>query len=199
MLGVGIIGTHTEDLTVAGFRGEAAFWYSRVGIGLEASHQWSVDGGGPRVGAVSGSLRLLVFEHMMPSLFVRREVVELGIELHGIVERAWWREIEAHREPWTYGVGLAVRLRGAAEDDLSSNLLSETRLFVRAMTSRVWMDPGSPSEEPPIVLTRDLSPGEERRGYTIIVGLGAAWGAGKRSYVEELRRRNPLDTEVWFR
>ena len=126
LLGGSIVATHGDETDVAGVGAEIVFWYSRIGVAVEASRQWTVDAvAGPQVGAVSGSLRLLAFDHIVPSLLDSREVVDLGIELHGIVERAWWDDLASHQD--SYGVGAALRVRGASDDD-RSNLLAESRL-----------------------------------------------------------------------
>lgn len=186
MIGGGIVASRGSDTEVAGIAVELVQWYGRVGLAAEASRQWSVEGvDGPRVGVVAGSLRLLVFDHVVPSLLDSREVVDLGIELQGIAERAWWEDAPSQRDPVSYGLGLAIRLRGASDDD-RSNLLAESRLFVRVTRSRdVEMN----------IAARDAMPAAARDGVSVIVGLGALFGGGKAAYVEKLRRRNALDSE----
>ena len=188
MFGGAIVASHGDETDVAGVGAELAFWYSRLGIAVEASRQWSVDPEGPKVSVASGSLRILAFDHIVPSLLDSREVVDLGIELHGIVERAWWDELSPHRD--SYGVGLAIRLRGANDDD-RSNLLAESRLFVRVMKAR-----GDDAME---LAVRGTSPSSMTRGVGVIIGLGALFGGGQPAYVQRLRRRNTLDAESVIR
>lgn len=185
MFGGSIVATHGDETDVAGVGAEVVLWYSRIGIAAEATRQWSVDAAeGPQVGAISGSLRLLAFDHVVPSLLDSREVVDLGIELHGIVERAWWDDLTKHRD--SYGAGLALRLRGASDDD-RSNLLAESRLFVRVMKLR--------SDDAMDLAARDTSPSSMSSGVAVIIGLGALFGGGQPAYVDRLRRRNALDAE----
>jgi hypothetical protein len=186
MLGGAVVASHS-DAEVAGGNAELVFWVGPIGIAAEASRQWTVDDReGPQVGAVAGSLRLLAFSHVMPSLLDHRDLVELGIELHGVVERAWWWNVApGEHEPVSYGGGFALRLRGASDDD-RSNLLAESRLFVRVMRER---------ESEMSYAARDTSPSVARDGVTVMVGLGAAFGGGRSAYVEKLRRRNALDSE----
>jgi hypothetical protein len=183
MFGGSIIATHGDETDVAGVGAEMVFWYGRLGLAAEASRQWTVDAvAGPQVGAVSGSLRVLAFDHVVPSLLDSREVVGLGIELHGIVERAWWDDVTTHRD--SYGVGLALRVRGASTDD-RSNLLAESRVFVRVMKTR---------EADMEIAARDTTP-SSASGVGVVVGLGVLFGAGDPEYVDRLRRRNALDSE----
>jgi hypothetical protein len=185
MFGGSIVATHGEETDVAGVGAEVVFWYGRIGIAAEASHQWSVDAAeGPQISAVSGSLRLLAFDHIVPSLLDTREVIDLGIELHGVVERAWFDDLATHRD--SYGLGLAIRLRGANDDD-RSNLLTESRFFVRVLESR--------RDDAMATTARDTSPSSRTSGVSVIIGLGALFGGGQPAYVEQLRRRNALDAE----
>jgi hypothetical protein len=184
MFGGSIVASHGDETDVAGVGAEMVLWYGRIGIAVEASRQWTVDAvEGPQVGSVSGSLRLLAFDHIVPSLLDSREVVDLGIELHGIVERAWWDDLSSHRD--SYGFGLAVRLRGASDDD-RSNLLAESRLFVRVLRTR---------DDTMDLAARDTSPSMVASGVGVIIGLGAMFGGGQPAYVDQLRRRNTLDAE----
>jgi len=186
MVGGSVVATHGGDETdVAGVGAEIAFWYGHIGIGAEASRQWTVgDVEGPHVGTVAGSLRLLAFDHIVPSLLDSREVVDLGIELHGIVERAWWDDLSNYRD--SYGFGIAVRLRGANDDD-RSNLLAESRFFVRVMKTR--------HDDTMDIAARNTSSSSMTNEVGVIIGLGALFGGGQPAYVEQLRRRNSLDAE----
>ena len=185
MFGGSIVASHGEDTDVAGFGAELVLWYGRLGVAAEASRQWTVDDAhGPQVGAVAASVRVLAFDQVVPSLLDSRDVVDLGIELQGIVERAWWNE-ERASDPVSYGFGVAVRLRGANDDD-RSNLLAESRLFVRVMRAH---------ESDMSIAARDTMPSVETRGVGVIVGLGALWGPGRSAYVARLRRDPTLDSE----
>ena len=186
MVGGALIGT-TGEQEVAGVSLEVAFWHGRVGLALEGSRQWGGEGNaGPRVAAVGASARLLVYRQLVPSLFEPRDV-ELGFELQGIVERAWWESVAREPEPVSYGFGVAVRLRGGSDDD-SSNLLAESRLFLRVMGSR-----DSRAE----IAARDSMGMSTERELTVVLGLGALWGGGQPSYVEKFRPR-PFDTTVYL-
>ena len=189
LFGGSIMATHGTERDVAGVGAELAFWYSRIGIGVEASEQWTVDEQGPRVGALAGSLRVLVFDHIVPSVLDSREVVDLGIELHGIVERTWWNDARVGDEPVRYGLGIALRLRGVNDDDRST-LLAESRFFVRVLKART-----ADSN----VAARETMPSMVTEGATVIIGLGALFGGGRPAYVQQLRRRNTLDAEAVVR
>lgn len=192
MIGGGVIASRGDDTEVAGIGAELVLWYGRLGVAVEGSRQWSVDDvNGPRVGSVAGSVRVLAFDHIVPSLLDSREVVELGIELQGIVEHAWWDAAPTRSDPVSYGFGVALRLRGANDDDRSTTMLAESRLFVRAMRSR--------DDEDMNIARRDTSPTTARGGMSVIVGLGAMFGGGKPAYVDKLRRRNALDSEYLVR
>jgi hypothetical protein len=184
MFGGGIVARQGSESNVAGVEAELVMWHGRIGFSAEASRQWSPNEGGPQVGTLGASLRLLAFDRIVPSLLDTREVVELGIELQGVVERAWW-DRDGVRDVVSYGYGLAVRLRGANHDD-RSNLLSESRFFVRVLHARdAQMD----------VIARDTSPAERAGVVGVIFGLGALWGGGRPAYVEGLRPANALDSE----
>ena len=185
MFGGSIIATHDSDLDVAGAGVELAWWYGRVGVGAEAARMWSADGTSPvQVGTLAASLRVLALRYDVPSLLDSRESVELGLELQGIVERAWWTDAPTERGAVSYGLGLAFRVRGATDDD-RSNLLAESRLFVRAMRASVpEMD----------VAARESMPARGS-GVVVIVGLGVLFGGGEPAYVDHLRRRMELDSE----
>jgi hypothetical protein len=190
MFGGSAIGTRTPDQPeVAGVQLEVAFWRGRIGAAIEGTQQWGFDPSNPvRVTTVGGSARLLVYRSLMPSLLEPRDV-EFGVELHGIVERAWWsQEMSDPAAPVRYGAGVTVRLRGGS-DDQSSNLLAESRFFVRVMTSRT---------ERTEVAARDMTAPVERgrdRELGVVIGLGASWGGGQRPYIDRFRPR-PLDTFV---
>jgi hypothetical protein len=183
MFGGAIIGTHGDDIDVAGGGAELAFWYGRLGLGLEGRHEWTIDDTeGPRLTTAGASLRVLAFAHVVPSLFDSKEVVELGIELHGIAEHGWTDDA---RGTTRYGLGAALRLRGATDDE-RSNLLAESRLFVRMTKAR--------NGEMDLAARGVL--GESDEGVMVVVGLGASWGGGTPAYVARLRRHNALDSEA---
>ena len=185
MFGGGVVATHASERDIAGLTCELVLWHGPIGIAAEGSRQWCVDGGQPAVASLGASVRLLAFHHVVPSLLDSREVVDLGIELQGIVERSWWDDAAPDRDPVSYGLGIAVRLRGANDDD-RTNLLAESRLFVRVLRSR--------SSEM-MVAARDTTPDATSEGVAVVIGLGALFGGGQSAYVERLRRRTALDSE----
>jgi hypothetical protein len=178
MLGGAVVGAAANNDALAGVEVEAAWSLWRLGLSAEGSMMWSADAESRRVAVLGVSARLLVFDAAVQSLFEPRDV-ELGIELHAIVERAWWST--ASSEPVTnrYGVGVAVRLRGTSDYDMSS-LLAESRVFVRLMAS-----PSSDGTS----IARMLTPPKERdTGELMIVfGVGAAWGRGDPDYLQRFR------------
>ncbi|MEO8706289.1 MAG: hypothetical protein ABI867_40035 [Kofleriaceae bacterium] len=185
MVGGSLVATHGEDdLELGGVELELAVWHGRVGLAIAASQHAGVDSSAPRATAVDGSLRLLLLRTLIPSLLDSRDTVELGFELHGIVERTWWTQVDREPDPTSYGLGLAVRLRGGS-DDFSSNLLAESRVFVRALTTR--------EAQPMDAVARSIGSGDSR-DVRIIVGLGVMFGGGKPHYVERFRRQRPLDS-----
>jgi hypothetical protein len=189
MFGGSIVAAHGDEVDVAGAGLEVVQWIGPIGLAVEGQRQWQVgDAKGPQLTSVAGSLRLLAFSHVMPSFLDAREVVELGLELHGIVEQGWWDTGErANAEPH-YGFGAALRLRGATDDD-RSNLLAESRVFVRALWTR---------DDEREIAARGTLPAT-REGVTVMIGLGALWGGGKRGYVDHLRRDPTLDADFLIR
>lgn len=179
--GGGVIGTRDAEAEIVGANLELAVWWGRFGLAVEGSRQWSIDPEDPRVTTLGASARVLLFRQLMPSLLEPRDV-ELGIELQGIVERSWWENVD--REPVAYGAGLAVRLRGGSDD--FSNLIAESRLFVRVMAAR-----RTQAE----TIARDTMADPEDRGLSVVIGLGALFGGGEPKYVERFRPR-PLDTQL---
>ncbi|HET7505046.1 MAG TPA: hypothetical protein VFK02_28705 [Kofleriaceae bacterium] len=155
---------------------ELAWWFGRIGLAGEASARRSIDDDAARTLGLAASARVLLTSWLWPSLFEPRDV-EMGVELQAIAERTWWSRDDSAD---ALGFGVAVRMRGGSDWEFSS-LLAESRLFVRVMTSRDDM-PGS------IARTADPSAAQpDRRGMTILVGLGAAFGAGTPSYLERFR------------
>jgi hypothetical protein len=178
MIGGAVVGAAANEDAFAGAQLEAAWWHWRLGFAAEGSMMWSGDDAARRVTVLGLSTRLLVFDTLVQSLLEPRDV-ELGLELQGIVERAWWTSDGPQVDPTRYGVGVALRLRGGGEYDLSS-LLAESRVFVRVMTSR-------PLETDAIA--RTVMPPRERdtAQLTVMIGLGAAWGSGDPDYLERFR------------
>jgi hypothetical protein len=177
MVGGAVIGAAANEDALAGVVVEAAWSLWRFGLSAEGSMMWSADAAARRVAVLGLSARLLVFDTRVQSLFEPRDV-ELGIELQGIVERAWWSQTPAP-DANRYGIGVAVRLRGASDYDMSS-LLAESRVFVRLMTSHTTEG---------MAIARMLTPPKDRdTGELMIVfGVGAAWGRGDPDYLERFR------------
>ncbi|HEY5923486.1 MAG TPA: hypothetical protein VIV11_17520 [Kofleriaceae bacterium] len=173
MFGGAVIATRAPETEVAGVQLELALWRGRIGVAGEGSYQSGLD---ERVAKLGASLRLLLYHEMTPSLLDPYEDVELGFELHGIVERAWWSD-DAAGSPTSYGGGLVLRLRG---DTDFTNILAESRLFVRALWSR---EPEMGS----IARTSTTPPHEE--GVVIVIGLGAVFGGGQPAYWRKFRPR----------
>jgi hypothetical protein len=161
---------------------ELAWWAGRIGLAIEAAARRDIIDEDGRSVAVAGSARLLVADWLWPSLFEPRDV-EAGVELQAIAERAWWSR-DDHAD--ALGLGLALRVRGGS-DWQPSELLAESRLFVRVMRSRGGAaDAVARAAEPTMVPA-------ERGGTTVVVGLGVAFGVGTRHYLERFRRR-PFDS-----
>jgi hypothetical protein len=189
MFGGALVGAHGDEVDVAGVGVEIVQWAGPIALAVEGQRHWQVDdSSAPQLTSVAGSLRLLAFSHVMPSFLDAREVVELGLELHGIVEQGWWSTGERANAQPQYGLGAALRLRGATDDD-RSNLLAESRVFVRAMWTR---------DDERDIAARGTLPAE-RAGVTVMIGIGALWGGGKRGYVDGLRRDPTLDADFLVR
>lgn len=159
---------------------ELAWWAGRIGLAAEAAARRGVIDDGARNLAVGGSARLLIADWMCPSLFEPRDV-EVGVELQVIGERTWWSRDDTAD---ALGLGLAFRMRGGSDWEPSA-LLAESRLFVRVMKPRdeaieTVARGGDAAIEPP------------RGGLTVMVGLGAAFGAGTSRYLVRFHRR-PFD------
>jgi hypothetical protein len=179
MFGGAIIGGRGPDPRAesVGLELEAAWWYGRLGLALEGASHWNLADDGARATVLGSSARLRVLERMVPALLEPRDV-ELGLELHGIVERTWWNDDRPQADPIAYGLGLALRLRGVADAEFSP-LLTESRFFVRVLSSH-------PTGAEP--LARSMSPaGAPARELTILFGIGAAFGAGDPRYLERFR------------
>src|SRR5262249_43128797 len=155
------------------------WWWGRIGVAAEGAQRADVADVSVRTSMLGASLRVLVADQLMPSLLEPRDV-DLGLELHGVVERAWSSRVNTGDDPAVrHGLGLAARLRGGGDDD--SALLAESRLFVRVLWS------GSHESQ---VVARTEAPVSDRvsdREVLVIVGLGAAWGVGERQYAGKFR------------
>jgi len=179
MIGASLVGGHGPDpgAEVVGVSLEAAWWIGRLGLALEGASRWDTDG--DRALGIGASARLRLLERMLPSLLEPRDV-ELGLELHGVVERTWWDGDLPGDSRTARGLGLAVRLRGMTEGGFAP-LLAESRLFVRAMSS---------PRPAPEVIARAMAPAEDRtRELTILIGIGAAFGAAEPRYLDRFRPR----------
>jgi hypothetical protein len=183
MLGGAVIGGHgpEQGSDLVGGSLEAAWWRGRLGLAPESTMLWNLGGDGARATTLGISARLRVHEQMLPSLLEPRDV-ELGLELHAIAERTWWSGDGRQDSPTGYGVGVAVRLRGGSDD--FSTVLTESRLFVRAMSSQRAAGDAA---------ARAMVPAEERASeLTILVGIGAAFGTGEPRYLDRFRL-HPLE------
>ena len=185
MFGGAVVGGRGPDphADLAGVQLEVAWWHGRVGLAAEGSMHWHLGGAGGRAATLGGSARLRVLEGMLPALLEPRDV-EYGLELHGILERAWWDGDLPDGSPVRRGLGVALRLRGGSDD--FSLLLAESRLFVRVLTAH-------PTARDAVAISRTMEPATagEPRELTIVIGLGAAFGAGEPRYLERFRLRPP--------
>ena len=192
MLGVAVVGgdatlAPAQEEPLAGVALDVAFWHGRFGLGGEASERWGLQTSGVQATVVGASARFRIYECLMPSLLDPRDV-ELGLELQAIVERAWWHGSSADVDPTAYGLGVALRLRGGGDAD-NSALLAESRLFLRVMTSR-WAGLDG-------VARATEAPAPNDRAYTVLVGIGASFGAGAPSYVRQFRLHPFQPTLLW--
>jgi hypothetical protein len=192
MLGVDVVGGDTtlapsqQDQPLAGVGLDVALWHGRFGIGGEASERWALMASGVRATVLGASARLRIYDCLTPSLLDPRDV-ELGVELQAIVERAWWSGPE-QVDPTAFGLGVAVRLRGGGDADGSLEL-AESRLFLRVMAAK-W---GSLDE---IARTTEPQP-PAGRAVTVLLGIGASFGAGSPSYVHQFRLHPFRPTMLW--
>lgn len=179
MIGGGVIaarnGVSVEDQGLVGVSVEATYWIHRIGLAVEGSRRWDVANGDPLATTFAGGLRFLLVDRLLESLIEPRDV-ELGLELHGLVERTWW---DGSQQTTAYGGGIALRLRGGG-DGPDSRLLAESRLFVRVMHSRDDVMFAARSTTPPQM---------EQVPRSIVVGLSAVWGTGERRYADRFKPR----------
>jgi hypothetical protein len=166
---------------------EAAWWWGRFGLAVEGAQRRAIsDDDDLGTTALGASARVLISSQLMPSLLDPRDV-ELGLELHGVVERAWSSRVDSGEDPeLRYGFGVAARLRGGGDD--GSALLAESRLFVRVLWAR---------DDIPSAIARGATAMPERGSEALVlVGLGAAWGVGERHYAERFRMHT-TETVEW--
>lgn len=178
MIGGALTYTDAPDRNAALVGGELdlAWWCGRIGLAVEAAAHRAIEDGDARNLTVAGSARVLIANWMWPSLLEPRDV-EMGVELQAIAERTWWSRDDVSD---ALGLGAAIRMRGGSDWEFSE-LIAESRLFVRVMRSR---------DDAPDVLARTAGPiiaPSEPHGITVIVGLGAAFGVGKPRYLERFR------------
>jgi hypothetical protein len=175
IIGGAIVGAGTHEDALGGVQADATWWAWRLGVSAEGAMLWRADATAKRAAVLGVSARLLAFDTLVESLLEPRNV-ELGVELHGIVER-WIDDDSTTR----YGVGLALRLRGGSDYDMS-NLLAESRFFVRVMTTpAIGQSPIVGRMITPPTTTRDSG------SLTIMVGVGAAFGTGDPDYLQRFR------------
>jgi hypothetical protein len=181
MIGAAVVWSPTNE-DPAGMLGislEAAWWHGPVGLALEGSGRTHLAASDqPRAATVAASLRVRVFDWMTPSLMEPRDA-EVGIEVQGIVERFWWEGIGA--EDPDYGFGLAMRVRGGADD--GSTRISESRFFLRVMEMPSMVDHGvARSTAPTPAATHELA---------VLFGIGASFGSGEKHYLDRFRWHAP--------
>jgi len=102
MFGFAVVGAETprtssDHTELAGASIDLAWWYGRFGLAAEGSALWSVETEGTRVLVAGASARVRVMDMMVHSLMEPRDV-EVGLELQGIVERAWWHGAPTDRK-----------------------------------------------------------------------------------------------------
>ena len=166
-------GQHSE---LAGLTVDLAWWHGRFGLAGEGSARWGVDGDRAALLVLGASARLQLLDRMVQSVGEPGDV-ELGVELQAIAERVWMADDLGQSEP-AYGLGLALRFRGAGE---GQNLLAESRFFLRVMSSR---------ETPADAIARTSMPmATVDRAVTVLLGVGAAWGSGAPRYMDRFRPR----------
>ncbi len=183
MIGAAVVGVRApeHDAELVGFQLEAAWWWGRFGLAAEGSMRWGTQKDVARSAALGGSARLRLFECLLPSLLDPRDIVELGIEVHSIVEHVW----QDGTDTAGYGLGLAARLRGGGDDGFSS-LLAESRLFVRVVSFRH----ASIDAVGRILMPIDRQQTQE---LTVVFGIGASFGSGESGYVQRFHAQ-PFDS-----
>jgi hypothetical protein len=199
VLGGALIGGRgpDPDAELAGLQLEVAWWRGRLGLAVEGAAHWTLGGGETPATVLGASARIRLFEQLLPALLEPRDV-ELGVELHGIVQRTWTSDADPERDPVGYGLGLAVRLRGDSDD--FPKLFTESRLFLRVISTQrtqpgLPMQPMQPSDPGPIFLTMSPSEPTTSRELTILIGIGAAFGVGEPRYLDRFRTA-PVKVEL---
>ena len=174
IIGGAVVGAGAHEDALGGVQADATWWAWRLGVSAEGAMLWRAADAAKRAAVLGASVRLLAFDTLVESLLEPRNV-ELGVELHGIVER-WIDDNSTTR----YGVGVALRLRGGSDYDMS-NLLAESRFFVRVMTT--------PAIGQSAVIGRMTTPPTARDtgSLTIMLGVGAAFGTGDPDYLQRFR------------
>jgi hypothetical protein len=178
MFGIAAVGGDSErspdrDSPVGGVALDVAWWHGRFGLAAEGSALWTAEDDHARAFVLGGSARVRLLERIVPAVMEPRDV-ELGLELHAIVDRTWWNDGMSQADPVGYGLGLALRFRGNGDSD-PTLLISESRFFLRVMSSR-WSEPE--------VLARTISPmPASERSLTLIFGIGASWGVATPHYM----------------
>lgn len=157
-----------------GFQLESAWWLGRIGFAAEGSVRGVAHGDTDYGGVIGASVRLRLLDGLTPSLLEPRDV-EVGFELQGIIERAWWQGPLAVDDGTSYGGGVALRVRGSGGP--FTTLLAESRLFVRVLSA-----PGGPPLSSVARTTTPSPVNNGGRGLTVLVGIGASWGVGDPSY-----------------
>jgi hypothetical protein len=164
---------------VGGFEIEAAWWRGWVGFAVEGSARSDFESERHALG-LGGSLRILLLQGLQRSLLEARDV-EVGLELQGIVERLWWQRTATEAEPYTYGFGFALRVRGGPDD--GSTRIAESRFFIRFLAGPVAHDQVIARTTMPVI--------EEPRDLKLLLGIGASWGNADRRYLDRFRWRSP--------
>jgi hypothetical protein len=167
---------------IGGFEVEAAWWHGRLGFAIEGSTRSDFAEERHALG-LGGSLRLLLAQGLQRSLLEARDV-EVGLELQGIVERLWWQRMTPDADPFGYGFGVALRVRGGSDD--GSTRIAESRFFVRFMTA--------PATRAHVLERSTMATVEqEPRDLKLLVGIGASWGAADRRYLDRFRWQQQPD------
>lgn len=106
MIGGSLLAAHDGNRAeLAGVALEATWWWGCIGLAAEAAQRTDVTDASARTGVLGASLRVLVADQLMPSLLEPRDV-ELGLELHGVIERAWSPRVDTGDDPAIrYGLG----------------------------------------------------------------------------------------------
>src|SRR5262245_2607926 len=176
MLGGSVVWTPTSERPsgMAGFLVEASWWYGRVGLAAEGAGLTFVDGDHARAWSLGGSLRVRLYDRLVPSLLDPRDV-EVGVELQGIALRQWWERGDSDANGRRLGVGLAIRVRGGTDD--GTTRMSESRFFFRIMATPAVADAMLARTTMPVVA-------DEPRELILLLGIGAAFGGGDPDYLK---------------